>query len=343
MKKILVLSCLLLAIIFSIPFAQYKGNDIVVYAYSFSEPVQEVSDIISANPEFQYLDDTKIVSVLCGNEVIYISLNEYLAGVLCAEMPATFPTEALKAQAVAARTYTLYKERIHEINPSSSESHDNAVVCNKPSHCKAYTDINSKAQKMWGSNSEKYKEAIFDAIRSTDGEILVYNNEPIAAVFHSSSAKLTENAEDIWGVETPYLVSVENPGAEESPKYKGSVTVSAEDFRKTLKKSYPDADLSSNPSEWFKNSTRSNAGTILSVYVGGKKMSGNSIRSLFGLNSANFTVEATDDSITFNTVGYGHGIGMSQYGAKYMADSGNTYDEILKWYYTGVEIIKFEK
>lgn len=343
MKRILILSCTLLVITFSLPFLQRQNGEILVCAYSFSDPVRKVSDIVSSDTELQYLDDSKIVSVSCGDEVIYLSLGEYLAGVLCAEMPASFPEEALKAQAVAARTYTAYKERIHEINPSSPESHDNAVVCNRPSHCKAYIDINSEAEKLWGDNAEKYKERIFEAIKSTDGEIITYNSEPIAAVFHSSSAKLTENAEDIWGADTPYLVSVENPGAEKSPKYNASTTVSTEKFRKAIKKSYPDADLSGGPGEWFKNSTRSKAGTILSVYVGGVKISGSAIRSMFGLNSANFTVEASDDSITFNTIGFGHGIGMSQYGAKYMAETGSTYDKILKWYYTGVDIVKIEK
>lgn len=336
MKRVFILSTVLLIISILIPSLSAKRADVQTSA-GFSA---------GDNGEYEqtgqqgYYDDEKQITLLVGGEVKSMTLFEYLMGVVAAEMPASFPIEALKAQAVSARTYTFYKMRIFEMNPSSAESHNGAELCADINHCKGYVDVYKKARQLWGEDYSKYMAIIEQSIRETDGEIMEYNNEPIAAVFHSTSAALTENASDIWGGEAPYLVSVESVGSEESPKYKASMTFTRSEFIKKFNEKYKSADLSVKTGEWFKNSTRTEAGSIISVYVGGVKVSGTAIRTLFGLNSANFTINTTDDSITFNTIGYGHGIGMSQYGARKMALDGSTYDEILNHYYTGITICK---
>jgi len=288
-------------------------------------------------------DASRKVTVLIDGEVKTLPLSTYLNGVLAAEMPATFPDEALRAQAVAARTYTMYKLRLIELGLTPPECHKGAALCDDSAHCKAYIDIDKNAQALWGDSAAEYRAAISAAVSSTDGEIIVYKDEPIAAVFHSASAAKTESSLDVWGSDMPYLQSVDSPGGEDSPKYSGTVTVTADKFRETVISSYPDADLSSDPSSWFKASKRSEAGGIIDVAVGGVRIPGTAIREMFSLNSTNFTVTSTENSLTFHTIGYGHGVGLSQYGSRKLALSGKNYKEILAWYYTGTEIRKMDR
>lgn len=284
------------------------------------------------------LDNELKITALIKGEVKTLSMSEYLCGVLAAEMPASFPEEALMAQAVAARTYTMYKKRLYELGTAIPESHKGAIVCDDPRHCKGYIDLDARARELWGEESEKYRAKIAAAVLKTDGKIMVHNNEPIAAVFHAASGPKTEKSADVWGTDTPYLQSVESPGGEASPRYLSDVTVSAEEFRLKFAAKYPDAKLDTAPSEWFKDSTRSDAGGIISVLVGGVRVNGTSVREIFALNSTNFTVTSASDSITFHTTGYGHGVGLSQYGARQMALLGKNCEEILKWYYSGIKI-----
>lgn len=283
-------------------------------------------------------DNSTQVSVCIDGTATEMTLHDYLCGVLAAEMPASFPEEALKAQALAARTYTLYKIGLYEAGMAIPESHNGAQMCTDYTHCKAYCDLAAQADSMWGDQSAEYLQKIEQAVSATDGVIATYQGEPIAAVFHAASTEKTEAAVDVWGGDTPYLQSVESPGGESSEHYYGEVTISAEEFKKRFTEQYPQADLSSPPEHWFKASNRSEAGGVIDVAVGGVRVSGTVIRTMLGLNSTNFTYTPQGDTLIFKTKGYGHGVGMSQYGARELALQGMTYDEIIKWYYTGVDL-----
>ena len=166
-------------------------------------------------------------------------------------------------------------------------------------------------------------------------EILTYDCAPIAAVFHCVSGPRTEAARDVWGEDVPYLQSVVSPGGTAYDGYEDAVTLSADEFRQKAADAFPSADLTGTPGEWFKASVRSDAGGVITVQLGGVTVDGTAVREAFGLQSTNFTLTTTEDSITFHTIGYGHGVGLSQYGAMYMAEQGAGYAEILSHYYPG--------
>ncbi|MDP4109906.1 MAG: stage II sporulation protein D [Bacillota bacterium] len=343
MKRILMLGIVLLGAVYLLPFITTgKNTEAVDPAAAYDTAPESVADgLIPANSGFEgKYDKAKKVTVLISGQVKEMTLGEYLPGVLAAEIPASFPDEALKAQAVAARTYAMYKIRLSELGKAPPESHKGAILCDNPKHCKAYINLDEKAAELWGSKAEEYSKKIKNAVKATDGVTVTYQNEPIAAVFHAASSKKTENAADVWGTDTPYLKSVDSPGGDASPKYSAEVTIPITEFKEKFLKKYPNAKLDASVSDWFKASRRSEAGGIIDVEVGGVRVAGTAIRELFGLNSTNFTVSHKEDSITFHTTGYGHGVGLSQYGARALALQGKNYEEILKWYYKGVTIKK---
>lgn len=277
------------------------------------------------------------VDILMGDEIVTMELEEYLIGVVAGEMPPTFEEEALKAQAVAARTYALYKLLV-----SPSPNHD-ADICTDPTCCKAYSDENLLREK-WGDEYDANMAKITSAVWSTSGEYLIYENQPVLAVFHSSSAGATENSENVWNQGLPYLVSVTSPETSEQVKnYITSTTVTHQEFCDTFKSKYPDADFTSSPTDWFKDIVYSDSGRINSVNVGGITIKGTELRSLLSLRSTAVDIEVTDTDIVFTASGYGHGVGMSQYGANVMAQEGKNYREILSWYYTGVGFAKISE
>lgn len=272
-------------------------------------------------------------TALSGGEVTQQSMDGYLVGVLAGEMPASFSIEALKAQAVAARTYILYKT-LHE-----TPAHPEADVCDKPSCCKAHL-TDDELREKWGEDYEKLREKLAWAVTSTDSQYLSYSGEPIQAVFHSSSDGFTESSAAIWG-ETPYLVSVSSPESEETvPNFISTVEVTAEDFKNTLLSEYPEAAFSDSPESWLEGFTTSESGRVASAQVAGVTLTGNEMRMLFTLRSAAFTLEYTESGTFLFTVrGFGHGVGMSQYGANVLAARGMSYNEILAHYYPGTELV----
>lgn len=306
------------------------------------EPVVEPHEpllsenVLAQTPLQPDYDEETRVTLLCGGEVRELSLREYLLGVLAAEMPAGFPEEALKAQAVAARTYTFYKKALYEADEGNI--HPGADLCDDPGHCEAFTDLTTQAAALWGESAEIYRQRLESAVEETDGMILVYEEEPIAAVFCAASTEQTESAKDIWGSDLPYLVNVESPGGRDCSRYEGTVTIPQTDFAKAVQGQFPEADFTTAPGTWFRDSHRSEAGSVLDVLVGGVRLTGSQVRQIAGLNSANFTVKVQGGDLVFSTVGYGHGVGLSQYGARYLALDGQTYDQILSHYYPGTQL-----
>ena len=272
------------------------------------------------------------VTVLHHNtgEIESVDLEEYLSGVLAGEMPASFHIEALKAQAVAARTYILDKKETHD------PSHPNADICTDSTHCKAWLSEEETRQKFGEEWGQQYAPKIKEAVFATAGQVMLYDEKPITAVFHSTGSGRTENSEDIWGGEVPYLKSVESPGDTLSPKFNSEKIISKEEFSKLLS-DYRETDVDAEIGQV----EYTQGGSVKTINIGGADFRGTEIRSIFSLSSSNFTIEDSGDNLVFHVKGSGHGVGLSQYGAEFFAQNGKMYDEILKIYYQGVEIVNY--
>ena len=258
-----------------------------------------------------------------------LDLSVYLWGVVAAEMPATFEEEALKAQAVAARTFAL--------SNTKKDAHPDADVCTDYACCQAWLS-RADAEANWGDAATVNANKITLAVSETADEIILYNDQPIQAAFHSSSGDTTQNALEVWGYDAPYLQSVTSPEGDEVPDYHSTKTFSSQELKDLVQEKYPEANLGADPAAWLGQPTYNSGGTVDKITVGGIELSGAQARTLFGLRSACFSVEYADDTFTFAVTGFGHGVGMSQYGANAMAAAGSTYLDILQHYYTGVTV-----
>jgi stage II sporulation protein D len=264
-----------------------------------------------------------------------MDMEEYLCGVLAGEMPAEFNMEALKAQAVAARTFVIYKE-----NQGKQSKHKDAVICTDYKHCqeyKSYDDLKKKNGEEWMKDS--YSK-IQQAVKETKGHIITYNNKPILTLYFSTSSGKTENSEEVFSTAYPYLKSVESPYDKDySPKYVSTLKISNKDFVNALQKSYSDIQLDEdNLSNQIKILETSDGGSVEKIKIGNKEIKGINVRSILNLNSANFDIDFKDNYLDFIVKGYGHGVGMSQWGAEGMAKEGYKYYDILSHYYAGTQI-----
>ena len=248
-----------------------------------------------------------------------MDLEAYICRVVLGEMPASFDTEALKAQAVAARTYAL------RCCVGGSKHPDNAV-CTSHLCCQAYCEPEGYIRS--GGTLESV-DKVFRAVTDTAGQVLYYNDKLIMATYFSSAGETTEDAKAVWGNSFPYLVPVESPEGDDP--YNGeTVTFTADKFQKLL-----GVTLKGKPSSWFGAITYTTGGGVDRIRIGNTSYKGTELRGKLGLRSTDFQITTTDTSVTFTTNGYGHRVGMSQYGAEAMAVSGSGYQEILAHYYTG--------
>ena len=263
--------------------------------------------------------------------VAAMDMQDYLRGVVAAEMPAGFHPEALKAQAVAARSYALYC--------ASFAKHGEAQVCTDYACCQAWQSEDTR-KKKWGEDFEVCELKISAAVRDTDGEYLAAGGKPAFAAFHSSSAGATEDSADVWSA-VPYLVSVSSPETgEDVPNYVSTVRCSPIDFRDTVLSAHPEADFSGPEEAWIGALRRDGSGRVASVVLGGAELDGKELRSLFSLRSTAFELDREPGGFVFTVTGFGHGVGMSQYGADKMARLGADYREILAHYSPGTVLVK---
>ena len=245
-------------------------------------------------------DRGKVVKLLQEDgTVIELTMEDYLFGVVAAEMPASFELEALKAQTCAARTYTVRKQN----NPT--QAHPDADVCTDTGCCQAYV-TREAAETRWGLSAGEYSQKIAQAIAETDGMGILYQGQPIQAVFFSSAPGYTVDAVEVWGNSVDYLKSVESPEGEEVPNYHSQVVKSGEEVKNAVLSAYPDADLSGDPSGWFGTPAVNEGGTVSSILVGGVTLTGSQVRTLFDLRSACFTVAWDGTNFTFSVTGYDH-------------------------------------
>lgn len=253
-----------------------------------------------------------------------VPLEEYVVGVVAAEMPAEFEMEALKAQSLAARTYTVN----HLLYQDGEEN--NYDVTDTVQH-QVYKS-EEELMKQWGSDYDWKIKRVREAVAATKGEILTYEGKPITAAFFSTSNGKTENSEDYWENEIPYLRSVESPWDKESPKYADQKTFSLQQLSQLLEIDLP------NETPIFIEESRTESGRVGKLALEGHTFSGREIREKLRLPSSDFTIKQSNNHLIFTTEGYGHGVGMSQYGANGMAKEGKTYKDIINHYYQGVEI-----
>ena len=287
-------------------------------------PVPEIEIIISKSDK-----GSQNINVWLAGDVATMPLEEYLVGVVAAEMPASYELEALKAQAVAARTYTVYKA-----NHGGCSAHAGADICTDSKHCQAYLSA-EKMSTRWGDRTQEHLEKIIQAVQQTRGEMIYYEGEQIQVFYHASSGGLTENSENVYSQALPYLVSVPSTGEESSSHYYGNVTVSIDEFKKRMQRFSANISFKNKP--LIGEITRFESGRVSSIQIGSETFTGREVRGVFGLNSANFTVDVSD-SVTFTTVGFGHGVGLSQTGANAMAKEGADYITILTHYFSGVSV-----
>ena len=259
------------------------------------------------------------------NVVEEISYDDYIFGVVAAEMPALYEAEALKAQAVAAHTFALHRQATN-----SDKEYD---ITDDFTIDQAFITIDEAAER-WGDKADEYTKKIKAAVSATKNLAVTYNNEIILSVYHAISPGKTEDCKNVWGSDLPYLVSVSSVGDKLSSDYISSNTATLDDI-KTL---FPNLKLNNNPNDYFKNITKTNAGKIKTLTICGNQISGSEIREKLNLRSCFFEVSYKDNIFTFTVYGYGHGVGMSQNGANYMAQQGADFKEILCHYYTNCKI-----
>lgn len=294
---------------------------------------EDIGKNINNKVESDNKENIKVIKVLNAQtgEIMELEFEEYIKGVLAAEMPASFEIEALKAQAVAARTYAIKK-----MNQKGSEDLKGADISTDPSRGQAYLS-KEELKKKWGENFYTYYDKIARAVEETKDQIMTYEEEPIEAVFHSTSAGITQSAKDVWEVDVPYLKSVESTGDEEAPSFEYETVLSKQEVYRLLKDKYPDLVIQ-DLMQQIQIIERNSGGYIKKIQIGNKLLSGEEIRKLFNLRSSCFAIKEEGDNLIFTTKGYGHGAGMSQYGANSMAKQGKDYQEILTHYYQGVQI-----
>ncbi len=286
----------------------------------FSEPVPEETiqtEPVQTQPVLMPKGET--IQVWLDGQKVEMDLTEYLTGVLISELPGSFHPEAKKAQAVVARTYALKRVAALDKHPGA--------VCTDSTCCQGYTDPNA-----FSGGSETVRQAR-EAVEATEGLILTYEGSLIDATYFSCSGGFTEDAVAVWGSDVPYLQSVESPGEEFASVYTDTVI-----FTKSQLENALGIRLKGSAKGWFGPVVYTEGGGVSSITIGGKRFEGTELRRLLQLRSTVFTLSALGDSVTISTKGYGHRVGMSQYGAQAMALAGDSYEKILAHYYSGAKL-----
>lgn len=292
----------------------------------------EMGEVISASAkaEVQKNENKGVFKVMNTEDgkITEISVEDYIIGVVSAEMPALYEEEALKAQAVAAFTFASQRK-----NENASKEYD---ITNN--HTVDQSFINKEEmKKKWGEEYDTYYEKIKKAVQAVSGYMVCFDKKPIVAVYHAISSGKTEDSKDIWGDEFPYLKPVSSEGDKLHKDYLSEVSFTAEEIRNKLS---TETEFSGDESGYFGETKRTDSGVIKEISVCGKKLTGARIRTLLDLRSSNFSIEFKDGKYCFSVFGYGHGVGMSQNGANYMAKQGSDFKEILTHYYTGCSVLK---
>ncbi len=322
MKKILFYFIFIIILIFTMPILftnQFNTKEVM------SEKVEE--------EKFDYGEYSNIKLLHTDTGIVEdMDLDTYLYGVVASEMPANFEIEALKAQAVVARTYTIYQIK------NGGKHEGVASVCDSSLCCQAWISKENRLARWEDDVKEEYWNKITQAVNSTKGKLILYNNEPINALFHSNSGGKTELSINVWGGDVPYFTSVETSGEENYSSYSSEVEISKDELVKRMLEKYSGFEIDFDKPDCIKILEYNENERVKKMLIGNIEISGVDARSIFGLKSTNFKFEIIGDKIKFSVIGYGHGVGLSQCGSDALAKSGKKFDEIIKHYYKDVEI-----
>jgi stage II sporulation protein D len=319
--KLKLLLIILVIVFFLISLFFIGKSDKIVSDPDIKTKITTISNIIVYNHETE--------------KVIEMPMDDYLICVVAAEMPASFMPEALKAQAVSARTYTIYKSQ----HSGCSDSKEKADVCTNSAHCQAYVSFN-EMKENWGEDYGHKFLKVKSAVDMTIGEIIIYAGDPIEVFYHASAGGKTEDSGNVFTAQRPYLISVSSYGEEVSSNYYSKENFSIDEFVSILENKTESFSIDQDKlKSQIKKPIRFDTGRVKTISIGNTVFDGKEIRKAFGLNSTNFEIEVSENMIIFSCVGFGHGVGMSQTGANAMAMNGEDYKEILKHYFVGVEIV----
>lgn len=322
MKNGLIFTLLLALLIMCIPLLSLGKN----------KKTDKIESSLSS-PEHKSV--TFLMLDLSQNKVISADEKDFLIGAVACEMPLSYHKEALKAQAVSTYTYSIRLKKQQEQKKSEELLGAYFTV-----DTKNYVGYATKDQlkERFGSNFDLYYKKLDEAVNEVLGQIMTYESEPILAAYHAISNGKTETSKNTWGSDLPYLQPADSQGDKICADYESKVTVPKNELTTSLKSKFPDIVFPEDLSRLFENTEKSSSGTILTVTIGDTKIKGSEIRELFKLRSPTFSVQFKDDSFIFTVLGYGHGVGMSQNGADFMARQGSSYKEILAHYYNGAEL-----
>lgn len=335
MKKILLYLISFILICFIMPAILTKRTTSTISQENEKNNSQQTVNNVDNQTEMQNYEYSKYGTINLlhkkTDEVEQVDLDNYLCNVVSAEMPANYEIEALKAQAIVARTYTIYK--------ILNKKHDNADICDDSTCCQAWISKEDRLARWEESSKESNWQKICDCVNSTKGKVITYDNKPIDAFFHSNSGGTTEIPVNVWGgTGYPYLQSVQTSGEDAYTQYLSEASFNQEELLNKLKEKYSDISIDFSNSEDVKILEYTESNRVKTVKFGNHELSGVEARTLFGLKSTNFEISREEEKIKFSVKGYGHGVGMSQTGADAMAKQGSTAEEIIKHFYTGVEI-----
>ena len=321
MRKYALLCCALAVIMITVPLISVR----YMRVEGGGENISSESDL----PR-----DTIDVMMSNTGSVKTLKMREYIIGSLSGEMSASYHKEALKAQAVACYTFALYVASREEKRPEGADISDDSTVY------QSYIDEDAR-KKKWGDDFEKNEKIMSEAVDEVFGQYLEYDGKPAMAAYHAMCSGKTESAANVWGKSVSYLKSTVSSGDKLAPNYETCQKVSADEFKRILfKKGLTYGDYPTDASKWIGDIERYDSGVVKYVDICGKKISGTDMRSLFSLKSADFDISFADGGFTFTCRGNGHFVGMSQYGADYMARQGSSYDEKLNHYYPGTVLKK---
>lgn len=325
MKKIIIYFIFVFILIIAMP---------VVFTNKFEQIEEVVSEDIVENkyPKVDY-GDINIIKLLHAdtNQIEELDFDTYLYGVVASEMPASYEMEALKAQAIVARTYTIYKIK-------NGSKHEEADICDRPLCCQAWISKENRMARWEDDMKEEYWTKIVEAVDSTSGQYITYNGETINAFFHSNSGGMTEMPINVWGGDFPYLQIVSTSGEEAYSGYSSEVEVSKDELIQKMLEKYSNFQINFDEVNCIQILDLTDSGRVKTMKIGNISLSGVDARKIFGLKSAMFTFEIVGDKIKFKVTGYGHGVGLSQSGSDSLAKQGLNYEQIIKHYYKDVEI-----
>ncbi|OXS56463.1 stage II sporulation protein D [Bacillus sp. V-88] len=325
LKPVVIIFSIFISIIFLVP-------TLLVLPFSSDKDTANLDEKLKNQPSVEELADSVEVAVYRSSQDLIekLPLEQYVVGVVAGEMPADFEKEALKAQALAARTYMV--NQLMSDDPSVPKGAD---VTDTVSH-QVYKNQKELAT-LWGSDYDWKIKKISEAVLETKGKVLTYDGKPITAAFFSTSNGYTENSEAYWTDDIPYLRSVKSPWDKASPKFEDQKIIPINEFKQKLGVTLPkDGSVGTITS-------RTEGKRVAKVEINGKEFTGREIRDKLGLRSSDFTWYLKDDHIVIATKGFGHGVGMSQYGANGMAKEGKNYKDIVTHYYKDVKITESSK